>query len=174
MHRFTGLIDGSTNFTLRALKETEEKILIELRTSGATYLVRGLQMLSLQKAILAVGMFSVFEAILQDGLGCEKGFLEAKSILTKEDEGSIKEQFNDLILAINVLKHGRGKSYDKLVAKADQLPFRVKHSDDGYPEGDVSEISLLIDVDFDFITHCVQTIRDVSRVVERARPNYYA
>jgi hypothetical protein len=37
-------------------------------------------MLQLQKAISAVGMFSLFEAMLQDGLECSDGFREAHAI----------------------------------------------------------------------------------------------
>ena len=116
----------------------------------------------------------MFEAKLQDGLECENGFREAKSILKDENENALNESFGDLILAINVLKHGRGRSYDLLVAKSDALSFRVKHDDDGYPEGDVSEITSLVQVDYDFISHCVETIENVSEVVTRVRPDYIA
>ena len=69
MHEFSKLIDHSTSFTLEALKATENRIVDALQTSGATHLVASLQMIRLQKVIMAVGMFSIFEAILQDRLG---------------------------------------------------------------------------------------------------------
>jgi len=88
--------------------------------------VKALQMVRLQKAISAVGIFSLFEAMLQDGLACSDGFREAGEILERDGAMELKERFVDVQLAINVLKHGRGRSYDALVAKADRLPFRSK------------------------------------------------
>jgi hypothetical protein len=85
------------------------------------------------------------------------------------DEGEIdkKERFNDLCLAINVLKHGRGRSYDDLVAKAKTLPFKIKLANESFfHEGDVSEVSiLLIEVNDTFVQYCSKVIRDVSEVI---------
>jgi hypothetical protein len=36
-------------------------------------------------------------------------------------ELALKERFSEFQLAVNVLKHGRGRSYDALVAKAGSL-----------------------------------------------------
>lgn len=52
-----------------------------LQTSAAMRLVKALQMFQLQKAISAVGIFLLFEAMLQDGLECSDGFREAEEIL---------------------------------------------------------------------------------------------
>ena len=129
-------------------------------------------MVQLQKAISTVGMFSMFEAILQDGLGCEDGFREAKVILERENEMSLKERFSDLQLAINVLKHGRGYSYEQLVKKSAELPFKIKQPDEMFfYEGDVSEVVTLILVDDAFVMNCVQVIQDVSTAIKKARPN---
>jgi hypothetical protein len=65
---FTELIAGCTDFALATLKEANDQTIAELQTSGATRLLEPLQMLQLQKAIMAVGMFSLFESILQDAL----------------------------------------------------------------------------------------------------------
>ena len=73
---------------------------------------------NLQKAISAVGMFSLFEARLQDGLECGDGIREAKQILKGNGEMALKERFDELRFAINVLKHGGGHSYAALTAKA--------------------------------------------------------
>jgi hypothetical protein len=130
-------------------------------------------MIQLQKVILAVGMFSVFEAILQDRLSCNNGFHEATNILNYEGEVILQGRFKDLYLAINVLKHGHGSSYDSLVAKAETLSFRVKLPGDAFfCEGDVSEVSTLIEVDDTFILSCSKVIRDVSEAIRRARPDF--
>ncbi|MCE8012536.1 hypothetical protein [Billgrantia desiderata] len=173
MHSFTELVDRCTTFTLEALKEPNEKTIEALQTSGATTLVKALQMIQLQKSILAVGMFSIFEARLQEGLRCSNGFDEAKRILDDEGELDIKERFDDLFLAVNVLKHGHGRSYNALVAKAETLYFRIKLPDESFFfEGDVSEVSTLVEVDDAFVQLCGDVISDVSRVIRRVRPEF--
>jgi len=139
MHTFSELVDRCTAFTLDALSQAEGRLVEDLQTSAATSLVKSLQMVQLQKAISAVGMFTMFDAILQDGLCCRDGFLEAKEILNREGEILLKERFSVLQLAINVLKHGRGRSYDELTAKGPELPFKIKQPVEFFfCEGDVS------------------------------------
>ncbi len=172
MHTFTELIDRCTAFTLKALEEANERTIDALQTSAATNLVKTLQMIQLQKAILAVGMFSIFEATLQDGLSCSNGFREATDILDYEGEVGLKERLNDLQLAVNVLKHGHGRSYDALVAKAGTLSFRVKLPEEAFfCEGDVSEVSTLIEVEDTFVLSCAEVIREVSEKIRSARPD---
>lgn len=163
MHEFTELIDRCTIFTLEALRAANKRVIKALQKSGSSALVKTLQMVQLQKAILTVGMFSMFEANLQDRLGCINGFTDVKKVLNDRGEISIKERFDDLYHAINVLKHGRGRSYDTLVAKAESLPFRIKLPDQSFFfEGDVSEVSILIEVDDEFVQYCLNVIREVS------------
>jgi len=173
MHSFTELVDRCATFTLETLREANERTIEALQTSGATSLVKTLQIIQLQKVILAVGMFSIFEASLQECLDCSNGFGEAKKILDDEGELDMQERFDDLFLAINVLKHGRGRSYDALVVKAETLPFRIKLPDESFFfEGDVSEVSTLVEVDDAFVQHCGDVISDVSRVIRRVRPEF--
>jgi hypothetical protein len=177
MHMFAELIDGCTSFTLSALKEANEKTIDALQTSGATSLVKCLQIIQLQKAILAVGMFSLFDAILQDGLNYSEDsaiFSKIAPILDGEGEGALKEEFSDFRKAINVLKHGRGPSYNALVTRSANLPFKVKlPTEPFFNEGDISEISTLIEVDDKFVLECARIIQEVSEVVRRARPDYF-
>ncbi len=166
MHPFPELIDRCTSFTLQALNEAHEKTIAALQTRAATSLVKTLQMVRLQKVISAVGMFAIFDAHLQCELRSEDGFKAAKAILQKQGAEELREQFSNLILAINVLKHGYGPSYKKLLEKTTILPFRIKKSDESFfNEGDVSEISPLIEVDDAFVTLCARTIEDVAEVV---------
>lgn len=88
-----------------------------------------------------------------------------------EGESDLRERFGELILAINVLKHGRGRSYDLLVTKVESLPFRVKLPEEVFFfEGDVSEISTLVEVDDVFVQRCSDVISEVSQVITRVRP----
>lgn len=173
MHSFDELVDRCAIFTLKTLRDANERTIEALRTSGAASLVKTLQMIQLQKAILAVGMFSIFEARLQDALSCTNGFDQAKRILDEEGKLETKEQFEDLCMAINVLKHGRGRSYDALVARAKTLPFKVKLPGESFfSEGDVSEVATMVEVDDAFVRHCGKVINDVSEVIRGARPEF--
>ena len=119
-------------------------------------------------------MFSIFDAMLQDGLECADGFREAGRILVTEGEEVLNERFSNLQLAINVLKHGQGRSYTVLLAKETPLPFNIKRPGDHFFERDVAEVSTLIEVDDSFVLSCAQTIRDVAAVIHRARRGFFA
>ena len=167
MHEFNELVKRSTAFSLNALDEAQQRTIDALQTSGATTLVKTLQMVQMQKAISAVGMFSMFDAILQDQLQCKDGFKKAGEILEKQDELVLKEKFSNLQFAVNVLKHGKGRSYDALVEKSSVLPFRVKLPHEYFfNEGDVSEISTLVEVDDSFVLLCAEVIHAVSVAVQ--------
>jgi hypothetical protein len=109
MHSFEDLTYHCTEYMLGTLSESEHKVLQALETSGATSLVKALKMIQLQKAISVVGVFSMFDALLQDRLGMADGFRAANEVLEKAGEADLKTRFQDLQAAINVLKHGRGR-----------------------------------------------------------------
>lgn len=168
MHAFVELIDMSTGIALDAIDQTENRAIEELQHSAATRLVKTFQATQLQRAILAVGMFSIFESILQDRLGCQNGFDEARKYLEQEGEQELKKRFSRFVAAINTLKHGRGRSYDALCAEAADLPFQIKRPDESFfCEGDVSEISTLVEVDNQFIFNCSNIIQDVSAIITK-------
>ncbi|GAA4438159.1 hypothetical protein GCM10023188_33180 [Pontibacter saemangeumensis] len=166
MHKFDDLIYRSTAFALNALEEASLKVLNELQTGASTIAVKNLQMIQLQKVILATGMFSLFESILQEELSCQDGFKEAKKILSKKGKNELHDRFIDFYYAINVLKHGKGKSYNALVAKSGLLPFKIKIPEENFfEEGDVSEVSTLIEVDNQFVLNCAELIEQVSKEI---------
>lgn len=174
MHLFDDLIYRSTAFNLNLLEEINSKVIEELQTSSSTIAVKNLQMIQLQKAIISVGMFSLFESILQEGLVCRNGFDEAKKILGQAGNIELKNRFEDFICAINVLKHGKGKSYNMLVAKSTSLPFRIKlKGENFFEEGDVSEISTLIEVDDKFVLDCAELIEMTSGEIRKIRSDFF-
>ncbi len=174
MHNFDDLVYIGTSFTLNALEEVNSKVIEELQTSGSTIAVKSLQMIQLQKAILAIGMFSLFDSILQEGLSCRNGFDKAKKILLESGKIELHERFNNYDCAINVLKHGRGKSYETLVKRSKILPFKIKlPGEDFFFEGDVNEVSTLIEVDDKFVLDCAQLIEEVSKEMRDRLPNYF-
>jgi hypothetical protein len=166
MHRFDDLISRSTSFTLSALNDANKRINKKIGKTGSTILVKNLQMIQLQKVISAVGMFSIFDAELQGELRCENGFHGAKEILRQKGNLELLELFDNFICAINVLKHGEGRSYETLVSKVDILPFRIKMPGEYFfAEGDVSEVDTLIQVDDQFVLQCADLIERVSKEI---------
>jgi hypothetical protein len=172
LHQYFDLIYRAAASTLHALKNDED----QLRGSeppGNTRYVKNLQATRLQKPIFAVGMFSIFEAILQDRLKCANGFEEARRCLSVRGEAALAERFFQFYAAINALKHGKGDSYNRLL-KATRLPFRIERP--GAPffaEGDLTDLSMLVDVDDQFILDCAQLIREVSAVIRAVHPEAY-
>lgn len=163
MHDFSDLVRRGIAFNLSALEVARTQVIDAMQTSAATPLVKAAQMIQLQKAIYAVGMFSMFDAILQDRLQCVDGFKEVGVLLEANGASQLKERFADLQLAINVLKHGKGRSYDALVQKAADLPFRIKLPGEAFfDEGDVAEVSTLVEVDDAFLLLCAEVIHEVS------------
>ena len=151
MHEFSKLIVDCTNFTLKEIERVETKIIKELENGAKTSSVKGLQMLQLQRAIFAVGIFSMFDAEMQDQLSCKDGFSEVSNILNKGIDKNLSNQFRYYRLAINVLKHGNGRSYNELLKDFQDLPFKIKQPGEFFFfEGDVSEINTLIEVDSAF------------------------
>jgi len=174
MHFFDELVYRSTAFTLNALGKTNSKVIEELQTGASTVDIKNLQMIQLQKAILAVGMFSLFESILQEGLACRNGLEDAKKILIQSGNIDLNNRFEDFICAINVLKHGKGKSYNALLSKTASLSFRIKSPEENFfKEGDVSEVSTLIEVDDKFVLDCAELIEHVSKEIRKERSDYY-
>jgi hypothetical protein len=171
MHSFADLADRSINFALATLKEAEDEVIEALQTSGATRHVKNLQMIQLSRAIIAVGMFSIFESVVQDRLECRNGFDTVRECLERENENDLNSRFAIFVHAINVLKHGRGRSYDALVTMDNDLPFRIKRpGEDFFSEGDVSEVATLIEVDDRFVRDCAALIAQVATVINKVYP----
>ncbi|HYU13264.1 MAG TPA: hypothetical protein VEK82_11850 [Stellaceae bacterium] len=160
------LLSQCAEFTLSHSSSVREKILNELQTNASTPLIMGLRLIRLQGVVLSIGMFSLLESLLQTHVGWSQPFDHLVKYLRDHEEGALADSFNDYWLAINVLKHGSGRSYDQLLAKSANLEFKVKS--EGEPffyEGDVSEVDVLIDVDETFVRRCAGLIEEVSSVI---------
>ena len=171
MHPFSELAMRCAALTDGMLEETRSHVLAELQQRGTTPLVKALQAVELQGAMVAVGMVAMFDAALQDALACRDGFAEALDILEAAGEGELFARFKDVQLAINVLKHGTGRSHNELMAHKEMLPFRVRAEDKFFNEGDVSELSTLVQVDSAFLRHCAETIDLVAELIKQQRPS---
>ncbi|MCT0231002.1 hypothetical protein KQ306_09090 [Synechococcus sp. CS-1324] len=156
--RFTALTNG-------LLDVQRADLLSELQDHGTTALVKQLQAVELQGAMVAM-----FDAALQDALDAVNGFQEAKRIIEQTGDFELRDRFEILQRAANVLKHGRGRSHDELMAQRGQLPFRVGAEDEFFNEGNVSDLATLVKVDSKFLRHCVETIDLVAALIRRTRP----
>src|SRR5262245_30708167 len=149
------LLIDCADFTLHHTSEAEQAVLKALETSAATRLVMLTRMFNLQRAILAIGMFSLFEALLQSALGWEDPFQQLDAYLRWHNKPELATTINDYKLAINVLKHGDGRSHADLHARASSLQFKVRdHTETFFGEGDISAVSILVHVDDKFVRRC--------------------
>ena len=167
MHSFSNLISYVVNFNKDSITQTENDIVKKLETCASTPLVLGLQTLQYQIAIVAIGMFSVFDAYLQKTLKCENGFQTARKNLLDNNQNDLVYRFDIITSAINVLKHGKGRSYEYLLSIKKDLPFKIKLPNDShFHEGDVSEIDTLIQIDLTFLSECEEVIKETCKVLQ--------
>jgi hypothetical protein len=176
MHSYSELVGRCAAFTLDSLNEVNEKTMEALQKSRSTNLVKTLQMINLQKTIIAIGMFTLFEGILQDILKSEHGFKEVKAFLKTQDQDVVLEKFIDLELAINTLKHGRGRSYNNLITKNGgtiknyirELNQKVQFEDN---DEDISDVNTLIEVNDTFVYECTSIISLISTLLKKVNPS---
>jgi hypothetical protein len=112
-------------------------------------------------------MFSIFESLLQDCMQWTEPFDSLNVYLRKHQRDTLAQTVGDYKLAINVLKHGRGASYEGLLARGAELEFNVKPKGDYFFfEGDVSEVvGVLVDVDDRFVRRCAALIEEASALI---------
>lgn len=161
MQRFIQIVSESTETHIENFNKIEKLVYDEIQNSGSTRLVINLQKMQWERTIFVIGLFSLFEAVIQNELKIEKGsaFKELKRRLEKDRNMELLVRFEEFYYAINVLKHGKGSSYTKLLEKQDSLPFKIITVDSSFRnEGDVSEIETLIYVDDKFLESCLAVI----------------
>jgi len=141
----------------------EKKVIAELQTSAATPLVNAMRMLRLQKAVLAIGMFSLFESLLQEAMGWKNPFSELEGYLKARQKAELAKSIGDYVLAINALKHGEGRSYRALLEKRTDLEFAVRPEDNS----EYFDVGILIDVNETFVRRCASLIQEAAAVIRK-------
>lgn len=121
-----GTIAVAVERSLNEAEVEEDRLMEALEDSAASSLVLGLQAINMQVTILAIGSISIFESLLQQDHEWEKPFSEIDQCLREGGHKKLAERFLHYRLAVNVLKHGKGPSYDRLLASKTALPFRIK------------------------------------------------
>ncbi len=159
------LLTRCAEFSLEHIHTVEEQIHKALETSGATRLVNALRLCRLHRAVVAVGMFSIFESLLQAAMSWQDAFAELDKYLRGHGESTLADRIADYYKAINALKHGLGRSHSSLL-NGQSLEFQVKARGHFFSEGDVSEAGVLVDADDEFVRLCSELISEVCSVIE--------
>ena len=154
------LLTSSCNLLLPLIEEHEDQAFKILEVSGATSAVNALRALRVQKTTLAIGMFSMYEAVLQDGFGFGKyAFDDLEKKLKSDGHIDIAKDFEKYRLAINVLKHGSVRSYDDLLKFLPDLEFNIQgDGSEIFEEGNVNVGQFLVHVDSTFVRRCAELI----------------
>lgn len=161
------LLTGCCSFLLPKIEDAEQEAIKLLEVSGNTVALNSLRSLRIQRAVIAVGMFSMFESALQAENEWAKPFTELKRLLCERGLQRLAIRFDHYRLAINVLKHGEGQSLDQLLAHRNILEFDIKQSNDWFDEeGDVTESQFLIDADGNFVLTCAELIQEIYNEVK--------
>lgn len=152
------------NQTIEAERET---LKIMQEQGGFTFLVNSLRSCAVQMEIACVGAFSLFEARMQKNFPKNRFFIALRDHLIKVGEEKLGEDLYRYYLAVNVLKHGLGSSYDEL-NKLKDLPFVMKKHGDWFDEeGDVAEPEALIDYrNGEFFAGMIETLGRAFCVLE--------
>lgn len=134
---------------------------------GQTVFVNGLRMVTVQIEVAVVGVFSLFEARMQDHFPKGSFFKQLRLHLINEGQLELAAQVHHYYLAVNVLKHGLGSSYEEL-KKVPNLPFGIKHSRESFfNEGDVAEPEGLIDITrAGFLGGLIEALRQTHNLLE--------
>lgn len=173
MDRFSELLARCASFMINALNVASIANIGD-GSNASTEFVMNAQAHQLGKVVTAVGIFSIFEAQLQERLNCSDGFVELRRILISANEQDLALRFEQFHTAVNVLKHGRGRSYDWLLSRREELPFAVKARDQPFFfEGDVSEPDTLVLVDDAFVSACAELVKASTAAVRSLRSYVY-
>ena len=93
-------------------------------------------------------------------------FIQLDDHLRKNGKAQLASAIYDYRLAVNVLKHGEGRSHQELLARADELEFKVRADGDHFrEEGDVSDVGILVDANDQFVRRCAELIEQASEAI---------
>ena len=160
------------------IQDAFDQIYRELEHSGSTHLFTALDICHTRICAMAVGLFSLYESRLQSKYGLESPFDKLETQLANFGSTNQLEEFKDFRAAINVLKHGKGRSHSNLLVRGERLPFKVQEALGALVvEGDVCPPSDLILVSTEFLELCCEIIEKSWAIVLRedqsseSRPN---
>ena len=136
----------------------------QLTESASTHLLVGVDVCLCECAASAVGCVSLYESRLKKTFGWAVPFKELQEWLSQNNQSALALEVELLVMAINVLKHGEGRSLSTLQNFAGKLPFDL-HLGDG--EFDVCFQPELISVGPDFVEYCADLIERTWKEVQQ-------
>ena len=166
------LVPLAAEFSVAGQEVAEAHNLARLEFTGSNKSIATARMLTMRATIVATGTVSVFEALLQQSLGWEQPYVRLDKHLREHDFVDLADRFMDYRDAINVLKHGAGRSHDRLLSRKARLDFLVRALEQPFhDEGDISEISTLVRADAAFVRNCGQLIAEITEALRRTVPD---
>ncbi|EXS68115.1 hypothetical protein BF95_07465 [Sphingobium sp. Ant17] len=99
--------------------EAYDTYVANLQTGASSVDVNGLRTCSMATTIIVVGVIGTFEGMLQQSFGWANAYPELDKLLRSQNRADLADSLLNYRLAVNVLKHGEGPSYDRLLDKRD-------------------------------------------------------
>ena len=157
-HNSWQLVVATMQSAASSFQKDADDALSRLEDDSSSNVVNVSRFARMQLVMTAVGGFSMLEGILEQSMGWTKPYQELEQRLRESGHASLADTLMTFKMAINVLKHGYGESYERLKRRSN-LPFRVKLPEQQFfDEGDVSEIPGLILADHRFVHSCARVI----------------
>lgn len=162
-------LSRAPDMLLTNVKKVSEQCAMNLQTGAQTSDVNGLRTCSMAITIVGVGVIGTFEGMLQSHFGWVDAYTELDKLLRNKKRDDLADRLLNYRLAVNVLKHGEGRSYDRLLTSRAALPFAIKGRGEAFfDEGDISEVGGLVDTRGPFIENCVEIINEIRDEIDLA------
>lgn len=159
-------LSRATHMVSRHVADVHDRHVENLQTGASTIDVNGLRTCSMAITIIAVGVIGTFEGMLQRHFGWADAYPELDKALKSVGRADLADRLLDHRLAVNVLKHGEGRSYERLLDRRALLPFAIKGKGEAFlEEGDVSEVGGLVDTRGPFVDQCIEIINEIRDVL---------
>ncbi|PCJ77069.1 MAG: hypothetical protein COA53_01875 [Rhodobacteraceae bacterium] len=134
--------------------------------NGSDVQVEELRAATVSLELLAVDIFSVFEARMQHHFRRGPFSRKLRALLLEAGKADLADRVHHYYLAINVLKHGKGASYRELLNAPNSL-FVVKSTKDTPAEEAHTPVSLLDVTVPGFFDGLISTILDAYHFLEK-------
>lgn len=166
------LVALAATYTIAGQEYAEALNLKALQRDGKSSRVMLARMMTMRATIVATGTISVFESVLQQTLGWRDAFTQLDAHLRTVEQAELADRLLDYRCAVNVLKHGAGRSHDRLLERQAALAFAVRPVEQPFhDEGDMSEVGTLVRADVAFVNQCAHVVEEVTSVLRRTIPD---
>lgn len=151
--------------TLPFVEVASQRFLKELSFFGNTAPINGLVLWNLAYSAVAIGTWHMYEHFATESLGRQNPIKWIISKLQMEGKVELANELETCRLAINVLKHGRGPSYDRLRRQPNLTKMHLRITEDEDWEGVVGANPVLLDFNEDFIFAMARSVKAAQEVI---------